>query len=192
MVAATAEYRFSEIRLLNPLTSLLQFRSAEPKAEPPLQGPRYPQLSDIHLGALTGPTPIPAEWLPIVERRIRDSLVPYGIEHVNDGYWLNLEVGRRALRFFEATSDVLPPSEPYIYSSANADLVAEFKDSHGSLTTIIGPTFTIAFAVIGREIVKEELQPRRIDDMAPEREMLQRLIRKMRTSQNGAVEPKKH
>lgn len=182
MFAATAEYPFSEIRLSNPLTAFLRFRASEPKAEPSPQLARDPQLSDMHLGALTGPTPIPAEWLPIIERRIRDSLLPYGIEYVNDGRWLNLNVGRRAMRLFEVTSDVLP-SEPYIYSSANGDLVAEFKDSYGSLTTIIGSTFIIAFAVIGREILKEEVQSPRIDDMAPEREMLQRLTRKLRTSE---------
>ena len=58
------------------------------------------------------------------------------------------------MRLFEAASDVLP-GEPYIYSSVDGDLVAEFKDSYGRLTTIIGPTFTIGFAVVGREILKE-------------------------------------
>jgi len=191
MFAATAEYPFSEIRLSDSITALLQFPAIEPKAEPPPQLIRHSQFSDIQFGALNGPTPIPAEWLPVVERRIRDSLAPYGTEYVNDGRWLSADVVRRAMKFFDAVSDVLP-GEPYIYSSANGDLVAELKGLYGSLTVIIGPTFSIAFAVVGKEILKEEVQPRQLDNMAPEREMLQRLMRKLRTIQNGAVESKKY
>ena len=66
MDAATAEYPFSEIRLPKLITALLPElignveHRREPKSGTALQVTGVLRFSDIHLGTLAGPTPIPA------------------------------------------------------------------------------------------------------------------------------------
>jgi len=77
-------------------------------------------------------------------------------EYVNDGSWLDADVAGQALAFFQATSDVLP-SEPYIYTSIEGDLVAEFRTPRGSMTSIVGKSSVINFAVIDQTVIKATL-----------------------------------
>jgi hypothetical protein len=92
--------------------------------------------------------PPPVEWLPVVERRIKASIVPeeYEDDHVlacRSGEWLHEDVARSALDFFGRAGDLLP-GEPYIYSSRSGNLVAEFCVGTAPLTTVISPeTVTI-------------------------------------------------
>jgi hypothetical protein len=115
--------------------------------------------------------PITATWFNIVERRIRQSVLLVGQRAENDGRWLTQDIADTASAYFKATSDVLP-AEPFIYSSRNGDLVAEFSAPHGTLTNIVSQTFVVAFAVVdgvpiekrlelacrGRDRLRQELQ----------------------------------
>ncbi len=96
------------------------------------------------------------------------------------------DIATSASAFFEMTSDVLP-SEPYIYSSQNGDLVAEFDASHGTMTGIIAKNLVVLFAVVDgvpieRRVVLGSDSPR------PLRRELQYLTEMLRTGQHAAVE----
>ena len=84
-------------------------------------------------------------WLPSVERRIENSIIPKEYEYLGSSEWLQEDVGQSALRFFQSTADLLP-GEPFIYASQSGALVAEFKSPVGTLTTIISPSTIIFFA----------------------------------------------
>jgi hypothetical protein len=105
---------------------------------------------------LDGPTPIAATWLPAVEKRISASIATTDGEYVNDGSWVDVDIARQALAFFQATSDVLP-SEPYMYTSTQGDLVAEFQTSRGNMTSIVGKASIINFAVIDQTMIRTTL-----------------------------------
>ena len=85
-------------------------------------------------------------WLPSVERRIGDSIIPSEYESLVSGEWLHEEVGLAAIRFFQNTADLLP-GEPFIYASQTGALVAEFGATRGALTTVISPESVILFGV---------------------------------------------
>lgn len=107
-----------------------------------------PQVTGVSAGGMVqGPQPIPARWLADVERRIRDSIVP--TEHLadNDGRWLSMSVANSAIQFFRQASAVLP-GEPFIYSSASGDLVAEFKGLHGLMTSVVTEDKVLAMAMV--------------------------------------------
>jgi hypothetical protein len=196
MYSATAdECAFSAIRFRKPNSTYLWFSAAARESEAPAATgadadtesvPSINQPSDNRPDLLIGPVPIPADWLATVERRIRESINPYDVEYVNDGRWLTSTIAMQAMRFFQSTSDVLP-GEPYIYSSMQGDLVAEFRAVHGSITSIIGTTSVVAFAVVNGEVVKEKLEFRS-ENLAAARQELKRLTDKLRTGQHGAVE----
>jgi hypothetical protein len=86
-------------------------------------------------------------WLPDVERRIQDSMVPneYKLAR-SETEWLSEDTGVAALNFFQNTADILP-AEPFLYGSNRGALVAEFKAASGTLTAIISPNEVIVFAV---------------------------------------------
>lgn len=84
------------------------------------------------------------------------SIVPKDEELENDGRWLRYGVAEAASGFFRLTSDLLP-SEPYIYGSRIGDLVAEFEDTHGTMTSIITPTSVILFAVVDGVPIEKRL-----------------------------------
>ena len=110
-----------------------------------------PQVTGVSAdGMVQGPQPIPARWLADVERRIRDSIVP--TEHLadNDGRWLSMSVANSAIQFFRQPSAVLP-GEPFIYSSASGDLVAEkkfCKGLHGLMTSVVTEDKVLAMAMV--------------------------------------------
>lgn len=85
------------------------------------------------------------EWLETVQRRIQNSILPYTKINENDGRWLKQSVANAASDFFLKAADLLP-SEPYIYSSVEGDLVAEFNAAKGPLTAIVSPDFVVLFA----------------------------------------------
>jgi hypothetical protein len=99
----------------------------------------------IHIGAN-------ASWLPKVEQRIRNSILPdeykasVAEEDLTSQHWLGENVARAALNFFEAGADALP-GEPHLYASKGGALVAEFGSTAGTLTIVISPDATILFAV---------------------------------------------
>src|SRR5271157_5201194 len=98
-----------------------------------------PLLSDKKLGLISGPAGVAAKWISSIARRIQQS-VPGPVPRTDDDGWLDSDIAARALGFFDATSDILPATEPYLYTAANGDLVAEFAGRRGKLTTVIGKT----------------------------------------------------
>jgi hypothetical protein len=102
------------------------------------------------------PTVIPAPWLPVVERRLQNSIAPRNFcEAEDDGSWIGEKIANTAIDFFQETSDLLP-SEPYIYSSQKGDLVAEHDLGSKKLTNIIGESFVLTFLFEDGEITKKE------------------------------------
>jgi hypothetical protein len=110
-----------------------------------------PSVSGVAGGGLLGPTPVPAPWLAIVERRIRDSVLPRERAAENDGRWLSQEVANSAIQFFQQASGVLP-SEPFIYSSTSGDLVAEFKTIRGVLTSVVTQSKVLAVVMVNDQL----------------------------------------
>jgi hypothetical protein len=99
---------------------------------------------------IAGPTRIAAQWLTSVQERVYRSIMP--IRQIeNDGRWLSYDIAQTASNFFQVTSDVLP-GEPYVYASEDGDLIAEFSAKHGTLTSIVTPTFVILFAVVDKGV----------------------------------------
>jgi len=105
----------------------------------------------VHLGDITFdagirvPNPKRPAWFSTTIAEIRASVSHAYSAH--DGQWLNQNVANAATDFFGSTADLLP-GKPYIYSSIDGDLVAEFTTPNGTLTSIISPTFTLLFGVV--------------------------------------------
>src|SRR5207253_6843160 len=57
-------------------------------------------------------------------------------EAVHDGRWVTQAVANAATDFFKSTADLMP-GKPFIYSSREGDLVAEFETKRGTMTSII-------------------------------------------------------
>lgn len=125
-----------------------------------------------------------ADWLAAVRRRINDSILPHDFVGDNDGRWLTEDVARAAVAYFEETSDLLP-AEPYIYSSRRGDLVAEFTADHGTLTSIVTPTYVLLFAVIDGAPIEKRL-PLAGTTMSLRSEVAN-LSDLLRTGQHGAL-----
>jgi hypothetical protein len=124
-------------------------------------------------------------WANAVQTRISKSIAPQGAEPL-DRRWLSVNVANVATQFFQVTADVLP-GEPYIYSSNEGDLVAEFSGTHGTMTNIISPTFIFVFAVIDGESVEKHLDLEN-GGFASVRSELSKLSKMLRTGRHGAVE----
>jgi hypothetical protein len=168
MFAATAQ-NSSSIRFRDSDTKFLFER---PSADDDCETPAEPRPSDMELGAITGPTLLTANWLPIIERRICSSISAFESEDLqDDGRWLASEVAEQALMFFQTTSDVLPAVEPYMYTSAEGDLVVEFAAPRGKMTNIIGRASAVSFATVDGQIMKATL-PLPVDDVRKARQEL--------------------
>jgi hypothetical protein len=101
------------------------------------------------------PTPIYIEaatyWLPIIEQRINDSVLPVEYEAnrqiaCQSGEWLEEDVARSAIDFFFKIGDLLP-NEPYIYSSKSGQLVAEFEKGAFPITAVVSPDLHTLMAI---------------------------------------------
>lgn len=125
-----------------------------------------------------------APWFRQVERRIAESSTP-DPNLARGSRWLSQATAIAALRFFEMTSDLLP-GEPYIYGSPMGDLIAEFDGEKGTLTSVIGPSFTLLYAIVSGIPIKRKISPE-----SGERELrseLKELAESLRTGKNGALE----
>lgn len=112
-------------------------------------------LENTFTGAMEGPSPIGTDWLATVERRIRESIAQDADKRSKDVRWLTIEAASSALRFFRLASDALP-GEPYIYGTAEGEVVAEFKAKHGTLTSIVSGNTLRNYAVIDGTVQSEE------------------------------------
>jgi hypothetical protein len=76
-----------------------------------------------------------------------------------DGRWISQAVANSAVDFLQATADLLH-EQPFIYSSNNGDLVAEFSANRGTLTAVASPSSVLLFAVVDGVPIE-----RRFDDI---------------------------
>jgi len=145
-----------------------------------------PPLSDNRQEAeIRAPLPNIPDWLDAVRHRIRDSIVPKGREADNNGQWLTEEIAGAACTFFEASSDLLP-SEPFIYSSRQGDLVAEFASTAGSLTAIVSSKSVLLYAVVNGRPEHREVELLSEGSVRLRRD-LDELTELLRTGRDGAV-----
>jgi len=154
MLYPTAQ-AYSDIRFRQPATV---FTIDPAAALIPQQVAVFPLASDQKLGEINGPVTIAAKWISTIQRRIEQSVPDVLVANLDDGGWLDSDIATYAISFFNATSDVLPISEPYLYTASNGDLVAEFAGRHGKLTNVIGKTAVNSFAIVDGQIVKTTLK----------------------------------
>lgn len=135
--------------------------------------------SDQKLGLLEGPISIPAGWIGTIERRIEQSVPDPSVSNIDvEEGWLNPAIATYALWFFNATSDVLPSIEPYLYTATNGDLVAEFAGRRGKLTNVIGKGVVNSFAVVDGQMLKTTLNfP--LDDVSKARQELMEITKQL-------------
>lgn len=88
----------------------------------------------------------PNSWLPVVESRIRASIMPSDHDSEPSGKWLTENAARAAIAFLQAGADVLP-AEPHIYGTQDGDFVAEFESPAGHMTSVVSKDETTLFAV---------------------------------------------
>lgn len=101
----------------------------------------------VRIEAYTPYLKAPNSWLPLVEERIRASILPEEYEGEPSCEWLTEDAAHAAISFFRAAADLLP-TEPYIYATNSGDLVAEFETKSGSMTSVVSDDETILFAVL--------------------------------------------
>lgn len=155
MLYPTAQ-AYSDIRFRQPA---IEFTIDLPAAAAQQQIVFFPLASDQKLGEIEGPVTIAAKWISTIQRRIEHSVPdPLVAASLDDGEWLDSNIATYAISFFNATSDVLPNSEPYLYTASNGDLIAEFAGHHGKLTNVISKTAVNSFAVVNGQIVKATLK----------------------------------
>jgi hypothetical protein len=163
---------YSDIRFRQPA---IVFTIDPAAALIPQQVAVFPLASDQKLGEIDGPVTIAAKWISTIQRRIEQSVPdPLIAASLDDGEWLDSDIATYAISFFNATSDVLPISEPYLYTASNGDLIAEFAGHHGKLTNVIGKTAVNSFAIVDGQMVKTTLKfP--FDNIAKARQELMQL-----------------
>ena len=179
MTAVTAE-ELTIMRIRKPDDFWSRKGGAPPPIAPPQ--PRADSLESNQLGVVSGPTTIAAPWFGDVERRIRDSIARPDDEFIEDGSHITGEVGSNAIRFFRATSD-LWPIEPYLYASPAGDLVADFKVSPGTITTIVNASSYLVFTAIDGLIEKHLLEM--TSDLRSE---IGKLMENLLTAPHGTVD----
>jgi hypothetical protein len=146
---------YSDIRFRQPA---IVFAIDPAAALIPQQVAIFPLASDQKLGEIDGPVTIAAKWISTIQRRIEQSVPDALVATPDDGGWLDSDIAAYAISFFNATSDVLPISEPYLYTASNGDLIAEFAGRHGKLTNVIGKTAVNSFAIVDGQIAKTTLK----------------------------------
>jgi hypothetical protein len=124
--------------------------------------------------------PIPA-WLDGIERKIRESIIPFGEDAPEGGRWLRKESADSAIAFFRETAD-LWAIEPFVYGSTKGDLIAEFGDKKGPLTVIISPDFALLFAAIGETPLEV-----RLTDREKYREGIENLNKRLGAAEHGTL-----
>lgn len=126
---------------------------------------------------------ISAPWLGILEERIKNSIRDQGASLEEEEALLEKPVAEQAIRFFQATSDILP-GEPYIYSSDRGDLIAEHRSPLGHLTNIIGESFLLTFAVVDGKPIQKTFDIAQCDFQEARRE-LSKLSKRIRVDSYG-------
>jgi hypothetical protein len=132
-------------------------------------------------GALARPPRAP--WFRLVERRIAESSIT-DPNAANRDRGLPQSTAIAALKFFKAASDLLP-GEPYIYGSPLGDLVAEFAGEKGTLTSVIGPYFTLLFVVVCGIPTEIRVSPEGGESEL--RSVLKQLAESLHTGKHGAL-----
>lgn len=92
----------------------------------------------------------PNSWLPRLEDRIRESILPDEYEGEPSPEWLRPESALAAIAFFRNGVDLLP-TEPHIYANRSGNLVAEFETEKGNMTSVVTDKETILFVVLASD-----------------------------------------
>lgn len=103
--------------------------------------------TEVRIAPYTPYLTAPNNWLPIVESRIRGSVLPNEYESEPSTEWLSEGAANAAIAFLRNGADMLP-TEPHIYGTKSGDLVAEFETANGSMTSVVSDKQTILFAVL--------------------------------------------
>jgi hypothetical protein len=115
----------------------------------PRSYPKWYDTTEVRIERYTPYLTAPNNWLPIVESRIRGSVLPneYEYDYEPSTEWLSEGAANAAIAFFRNGTDLLP-TEPHIYGTKSGDLVAEFETANGSMTSVVSDKQTILFAVL--------------------------------------------
>lgn len=121
---------------------------------------RYPAYEHLQLLALPQPQDLDLSikidssnltvansWLPVVEARIRGSVLPPDRHEEPSKEWLSADAANAAISFLRGGADLLP-AEPHIYGTRKGDLVAEFETVNANVTSVMSDKQTILFAVL--------------------------------------------
>jgi hypothetical protein len=128
--------------------------------------------------------PLAARWLPDVQRRLSNSV---GLDtSAPDGQWLAKGVVSAANTFFQTTSDLLP-TEPFLYSSVQGDLVAEFRQGETPFTVILSSTNAVAMAVVGDQAMQFTI-PISATSPGALRSEIQKITAALRAKRHGSVD----
>jgi hypothetical protein len=128
--------------------------------------------------------PIAAPWLADVQRRLSNSI---GLASAPpSGQWLDRNIVSTANTFFQATSDLLPV-EPYLYSSKDGELIAEFKGAEFPLTLVVSHGSAVAISLIQGRPLNFAIT---VNAAAPNalRSELKKITAKLRAQHHGTVE----
>jgi hypothetical protein len=141
----------------------------------------------VRIEAYTPHLTAPNSWLPIVEERIRASVLPEEFEREPSSEWLTQDAAFAAIAFFHTGADLLP-TEPYIYATSLGDLVAEFETKNGSMTSVISDNETILFAVLASD-PHEPIQKVIRRGSNQFKEELRSITTKLSSGRHGKMEP---
>jgi len=133
--------------------------------EPPKKQAGLVFLSDRKVEEISLPKPIPAKWFSRAERQIRNSVRLQGEKDAGEFETVTSGVAISAIQFFQEVSDILP-TEPYLYTSTEGDLVAEFRGRQGSLTAIVGERKLWLFSIQDGGVTKEHWTMSRLNQGA--------------------------
>jgi len=136
--------------------------------------------------------PPPAPWLADVQRRLSNSV---GQDTPDpDGRWLAKGVVSAATSFFQATSDLLSvtpySAAPYLYSSRQGELVAEFGRADAPLTLIVSSNYALAFVVINGQAVQKRI-PLAGTQTSTLRSEFSEITRALGAPRDGTVDPER-
>jgi hypothetical protein len=143
-------------------------------------------MSAGHSSTLQFPTPAP--WLATVQRRLTNSIGPVEPGASPGGQWLSGDVVRAANSWFQATSDMLP-NEPFLHSSAQGNLVAEFTGVNGPMTVVVTTSHALAMATINGQPVQHQMSLAAAQP-ATMRADLATLTDALRGQHHGPLDPK--
>lgn len=100
--------------------------------------------NEMYIASPNTEFPAVANWLADVESLIRNSIAPSRHSDLITREWLDRDAALAAIVFFRDSCDLLP-SEPFVYGTAEGEMVAEFETADLRVTTVVSLDNTILF-----------------------------------------------